>query len=235
MLNPFLTKYYNGNQCIYCDNEKIYSLSDGRIKCARCQKKYSLKKMRADLQILYLFTLEVPANRCAHEMNCNYNNIKRRYNFFREKIAKFCNKDYINLVVKKNISHPLLFRSTFKMSNDSIAVGIAQWEKKIFTYSVPYNIADDLSNFISRSAEAGNVFVANPFRNYTSLKIYVPKTSTHQLRLGGTESFWSFAKEKLRKYHKVDKKNFYYYLKEFEFRFNYRKQNLYPLLLKIIY
>lgn len=233
MSNPLLTKYYKGNQCIYCNGQKIYSLSDGRIKCAQCDKKYSLRKTQTDLDVLYLFTLEVPANRCAQEMNSNYNNIKRRYNFFRQKIANFCNEDYSNLMAKRNISYPL-FRSVLKIPANSVAIGIAQWEKKIFTCLIPYNLADNLLNFINHSAEAGNVFVANPFRNYTSLKIYLPKT-LKQLRLGSTESFWSFAKERLRKYHKVDKRNFCYYLKELEFRFNYRKQNLYSLLVDIVF
>jgi len=51
--------------------------------------------------------------------------------------------------------------------------------------------------------------------------------------INGIESFWSFAKTRLSKFNGVSQKTFYYHLKECEFRFNHRNQNLYSLLLKI--
>ncbi|RMG23858.1 MAG: hypothetical protein D6732_24365 [Methanobacteriota archaeon] len=47
------------------------------------------------------------------------------------------------------------------------------------------------------------------------------------------EGFWSFAKERLLKYHGVSKAYFHLYLKEMEFRYNCRKENLYHKLVKI--
>ncbi|MCK4447678.1 MAG: transposase [Candidatus Marinimicrobia bacterium] len=44
---------------------------------------------------------------------------------------------------------------------------------------------------------------------------------------------WSFAKERFLKYHGVSKNHFYLYLKEMEFRYNYRKENLYKKLAEI--
>ena len=51
--------------------------------------------------------------------------------------------------------------------------------------------------------------------------------------INGLEGFWSYAKERFLKYHGVSKNHFYLYLKEMEFRYNYRKENLYHLLIKI--
>jgi len=36
------------------------------------------------------------------------------------------------------------------------------------------------------------------------------------------EGFWSYVKERLLKFHGVSKDNFIYYLKELEFRYNFR-------------
>ena len=36
------------------------------------------------------------------------------------------------------------------------------------------------------------------------------------------EGFWSYAKERLLKFHGVSKDNFIYYLKELEFKYNFR-------------
>ena len=42
---------------------------------------------------------------------------------------------------------------------------------------------------------------------FVNVKVYI----------NGIEEFWSYAKERLLKFHGVSRKNFVYYLKEFEF------------------
>lgn len=48
----------------------------------------------------------------------------------------------------------------------------------------------------------------------------------------GIESFWSFAKSRLHQFAGVPKHTFLLQLKECEFRFNHRYQDLYKVLLK---
>jgi len=52
--------------------------------------------------------------------------------------------------------------------------------------------------------------------------------------INGIESFWSAAKRRLQKFNGVSRKTFYLHLKECEYRFNNRKQNLFRLLLKLL-
>jgi transposase-like protein len=49
----------------------------------------------------------------------------------------------------------------------------------------------------------------------------------------GIESFWRYAKAMLVKFKGMDKSMFNLHLKECEFRFNNRKQNIYRVLLEI--
>ena len=51
--------------------------------------------------------------------------------------------------------------------------------------------------------------------------------------INGIESFWGLAKIRLTKFKGLSKQTFYLHLKECEFRFNHRTQNLYKILLKI--
>jgi hypothetical protein len=51
--------------------------------------------------------------------------------------------------------------------------------------------------------------------------------------INGIESFWGYAKTRLVKFKGMDKKMFNLHLKECEFRFNNRKQNIYKVLLGI--
>ena len=52
--------------------------------------------------------------------------------------------------------------------------------------------------------------------------------------INGIESFWSFAKRRLQKFNGVSEHTFYLHLKESEYRFNHRKENLFRLLLKLL-
>jgi len=56
------------------------------------------------------------------------------------------------------------------------------------------------------------------------------KFANGKVYINGIEGFWSYAKERLLKFHGVSRENFVYYLKELEFRYNYRdniEDNLY--------
>jgi transposase-like protein len=52
--------------------------------------------------------------------------------------------------------------------------------------------------------------------------------------VNGIESFWSFTKRRLSKFNGFTKSNFPIFLKESEFRFNHRHDNLYLILLNYI-
>jgi len=55
-----------------------------------------------------------------------------------------------------------------------------------------------------------------------------------QSHINGIESFWAYAKLRLSKMKGIQKHMFYYHLKETEFRFNHRRDNLYTVLLKLL-
>src|SRR5665811_1976224 len=52
--------------------------------------------------------------------------------------------------------------------------------------------------------------------------------------INGIESFWSFAKRRLQKFNGIAPHTFYLHLKECEWRFNHRNDNIYLQLLKLL-
>jgi transposase len=52
--------------------------------------------------------------------------------------------------------------------------------------------------------------------------------------INGIESFWSFAKRRLQKFNGLRAEKFYLHLKECEFRFNHRNDDMYHVLLKLL-
>jgi transposase len=56
------------------------------------------------------------------------------------------------------------------------------------------------------------------------------KTKNH---INGIEGFWSYAKHILYNYRGVTRYHFPMYLKEIEYRYNHRQENIFKLVLKI--
>ena len=52
--------------------------------------------------------------------------------------------------------------------------------------------------------------------------------------IDGIESFWSYAKRKLAKFNGVPRQTFHLHLKECEFRFNHREENLSDRILTLL-
>ena len=57
------------------------------------------------------------------------------------------------------------------------------------------------------------------------------KFANGRVYINGIEGFWSYAKERLMKYHGVSARYFEYYIKGLEFRYNHRNDDLYTLIL----
>mgnify|MGYP006285329321 CR=1 FL=1 len=58
--------------------------------------------------------------------------------------------------------------------------------------------------------------------------------ATAQTHINGIESFWSFAKRRLQKFNGVPRHTFLLHLKECEWRFNHRREDLYQALLNLL-
>lgn len=95
---------------------------------------------------------------------------------------------------------------------------------------------------IKEKTKKGSVYYTDTFRSYNSLIIYgkherIDHSKTlveYNKHINGIEGFWSFAKERFMKYHGINHDNYCWYLKEMEFRFNYRSEDVFKLMVDII-
>jgi len=53
-----------------------------------------------------------------------------------------------------------------------------------------------------------------------------------EAHINGIEGFWGYAKTRLAKFRGMSKRTFYLHLKECEFRFNHRHEEVYKILLE---
>lgn len=237
-----------GRKCIFCSNYGLYRLKDKRLKCNKCRKKYSFHKLRKDINILYYFYLEVSARKAARELGLSYRTVRSRYMEFRYRIA-----DYLATQFTKMRGDIELDESYFGGKrkgkrgrgayNKAIVFGILERNGRVYTTVVPNVKAETLMEEIRTKTHKGSVFYTDTFRSYKSLVFYGKHIEIdHSKKLAeddkkhinGIEGFWSFAKERFMKYHGIGRHNYYWYLKEMEFRFNYRDDDIFKKLANIV-
>jgi len=99
--------------------------------------------------------------------------------------------------------------------------------------------AKSLLNMTVKTVRRGSIVYTDKFRGYDSLMFcgyrhlrvdHGKRFATGKVYINGLEGFWSYAKERLAKFHGVSKEYFPLYLKEMEFRFNNRDKNIFNLL-----
>jgi len=246
MIRGYARKYFEGKTCIYCGKYKLYKLKDKRVKCKHCKRYYSLNKLKRDLLILYYFYLEISARRAANELIINYKTVQSRFMYFRKCISNYCELEARKLYGELELDESY-FGGKRKgnrgrgAKNKAIVFGILERKGKVHTVIVQDVSADTLMNEIKNKTKKGSVFYTDGWKSYASLEQYGKhniidhdkELVNNHNHINGIEGFWSFAKERFHKYHGISKTNYPLYIKEMEFRFNHRNENVYKLLIDI--
>jgi transposase-like protein len=126
-----------------------------------------------------------------------------------------------------------------------IVFGIYRRNGKVYTEIVPNAAKKTLQAIIRGKVSLDSVIHSDGWRGYNGL---VDVGYSKHLRvnhsddvfaigdvhINGIESFWSYAKRRLQKFNGVPEKTFSLHLKECEYRFNHRNENLERKLLKLL-
>lgn len=129
--------------------------------------------------------------------------------------------------------------------NQYVAFGIYQCDDKIYTEFAPHDTRHILQQNQRYGAKLDELTATEGWKDYDGLadvdqtRLYhVNSTDEVAGPAGSTintvDSFWSFAKRRMAQFNGIHKHTFYLHLKETEFRFNYRRDNIYRTLLKML-
>ena len=205
------------------------------------------KKFR---EIIKYFALDLTANKTAELTGLTHKTVNQIYLKIRRRLAEdshrqspFCGE------VEVDESYFGARRVKGKRgrgaSGKTIVFGIYKRSGKVFTEIVPDVQRKTLQAIIRGRVSIDTVIHSDGWRGYNGLvDIGYPKHfrvnhSANEFaneisNINGIESFWSFAKRRLLKFNGVRKETFHLHLKECEFRFNHRHDNLYKLLLSLL-
>lgn len=212
-------------ECIYCRHPITYQLASGQRKCQRCRRKFSPQKVQREKKLLECFCKELTARQCAKEYNLNYLTVKKGYERFRSLIICYLEQRYQKRSATKAFEEYIYLEK----SKDPIKNIFEGYNFLTFVYDgdLIYNILmPDLTRFKQSFYDDGlNRIYYNEFRHFLrSAKI--AKNPSHP-RLW---EFWDYLERFLPRFRGIKRENFFYYLKEAEFRFNFGCDQLEELL-----
>mgnify|MGYP001618831121 CR=1 FL=1 len=127
----------------------------------------------------------------------------------------------------------------------TIVFGIFKRQGGVYTEIVPDCRKKTLQKAIRGKVSRRSVIHSDGWRGYDGLvdvgyakhlrvEHGANQFATEHSPINGIESFWAFAKHRLARFKGLPRHTFYLHLKEWEFRFNHRRDNLYRVLLKLL-
>ena len=210
------------------------------------RSRISEKKFR---EIIKYFALDLTANRTASLTGLTHKTVNQIYLKIRLRLTQDClRQSPFSGEVEVDESYFGAKRVKGKRGrgagNKTIVFGIYKRNGKVFTEIVKDVQKKTLQAIIHGHVGIESVIHSDSWRGYKGLvDLGYPKHfrvnhsadefANADSNINGIESFWSFAK-RLQKFNGAKQETFNLHLKECEYRFNHRNQNLYQLLLVLL-
>ncbi len=218
------------------------SIKNKYVICA----KISEAKFR---EIINYFSLDLNAVQISELTHLSRHTINKYLNAIRHRIYELSTSQFDSLKGQIEVDESYFGAKRVKGKRGrgalgkTIVFGLLKRGGNVYTEIVPDCSAATLQSIIRGKTSIESVIHSDGWRGYNGLVDFGYKKhlrvdhGTNEFVLGkshinGIESFWGYAKIRLVTFKGMDKNTFNLHLKECEFRFNNREQNLYKILLK---
>lgn len=242
--------FLRGRKCVFCGSFKVCKTSRGYVKCGHCGKAKSLSRLRREITILRGFYQLQPAYRLAQDLRVDIKVITRVYQRLREVLFHVTELEGGKLKGEIELDEAY-FGGRRKgkrgrgAAGKSVVFGLLERDGRVYTQVVESVTAEELMRHIRAKTRKGSVYYTDAFRGYQSLKRYGKHHTVNHSKslvdrrtknhINGIEGFWSYAKHILYNYRGVSKYHFPMYLKEIEYRYNHRNENLFKRFIKLYF
>src|SRR5215467_268575 len=201
-------------------------------------------------QFLRLFALDLEATKIAHLTTLSRRTVNRFVQALRLRMAAACQQQArFRGTVELDESYFWRRRIRGKRGRGAggktIVFGLFKRNGHVYTEIVPNAQKATLLRVIRGRVALSSVLHSDGWRGYDGLVDLGYRKhfrvqhdanifATRRAHINGIESFWSTAKTRLARRRGVRREYFYLHLKESEFRFNHRPDNLYRVLLELV-
>ena len=200
-------------------------------------------------QLLKLFVLDLIATQVSALSSLNRNTVNRYLRLIRQAVALYCERESpFSGDVELDESYFGARRVRGKRGRGArgktIVFGVYKRNGCVYTEIIPNCKKANIQAIIRGKVELSARLHTDGFRSYDRIvhmgyqKHYRVQHDRDEFvrgtaHINGIEGFWGLAKTRLVKFKWMSPSTFYLHLKECEFRFSHRDEDLYRLLLKI--
>lgn len=205
--------------------------------------------------LLYLFALGVPTYRARRYGRCSLKTMQRAYTIFSEAVYAAGLAELRRLSGEIELDEALFGgarkgKRGWGAAGKIMVFGLLERSGDVLTFPVSGRGRGTLLPLIQEHTQPGSLYYTDDYHAYASLHLrgehVVVSKREHVVvskkegrprgrdHINGIEGFWSYAKNWLYKYRGVAHSHFPLYLKEIEFRFNHRDENLFDLIAHLI-
>ncbi len=240
--------------CPRCRAHKIYRIIGKRFRCKKCGYTFHdftgrwINRLRISYKtwiwLIKLFELELSARKIAQQTKLSYPTVLKGVNLIRAAITanSLAASEFLSGEVEMDESY---FGGRRKGNRGRGAAGkvpvfgILERNGIVRVEVIKDVTAQTLLNFTVKTVRRGSIVYTDKFRSYDSLMFcgyrhikidHKKHFASGKVYINGVEGFWSYAKERLIKFHGISKEKFPLYLKEMEFRYNNRDKNIFNLM-----
>ncbi|MFK5881971.1 MAG: transposase [Sulfurospirillum sp.] len=215
-------------KCPYCNSKIIYKLKSNQLKCSKCKRKFSPKKIQRDLEIIKSFCADKTIYQTSQELKLNYATVKKRFDDFRKLIAQYLEDNYIGKEIVEYDEYIYLEHSKKKIDEnifDAQNFLTFCFDEKVFNLPMT-----DLHQY---KREFLNDGLNKTYFKEFSRNMMLNKIAKIQKLDNIITKFWLYFEKEILKYKGIKRENFFYYLKEIEFKFNYTSKEQKDILEKL--
>ncbi len=243
-------------RCISCKSEGYNFQNRGYLRCDRCRTDYNpFKKTKFKavnitmikwMVLIYMFDMESSALLASKQAGVSYPATLKAFDCMR------------GLIVNEMAKTDKKLRGVFELDeayfggkrkgnrgrmtkNKTVVFGILERKGKVRVAIVKNAGAKILLKNTIKAVKRGSVTYTDKWHGYDTLVVsgYKHHQINHSkafaynkfVHINGIEGFWSYAKQRMAKYHGVKPSKFFLYIKEMERRYNNRDKDMFIMLM----
>jgi transposase len=242
--------------CPKCSYRKFYKLSDGRRRCRRCRYTFHDFTQRwinqgnlscsQWLQLVNLFISGKSTSEMASQFGASYNRTYKAVTALRLSIVAQPEDDESHTGEGLDVKD-LLFKNDHQWAENDMTsgvpvFGIKEKQGRVSVRVLPSMRGELLLDLEVKKVRQGSLVYTDQFAGFDSLLFYGCRrlaavcrvSSRGRVHINSTRGFWDYARAKFATFRGISPQKFPLYLKELEFRYNHRNQNLFPILVKYL-
>ncbi len=245
------------HECPYCHGVRINRVRRAKYKCYTCNREWGVRRdsilegLRVPftkfLVAIKLFEIDTSVREASKHLGLAYNTVYNIHSLIRKAILA-TNSDVSSFSGENEMDESCFGgRRRGKRGRGAAGkvpvFGILERGGKVKVEVITDVQGETLLESAIKKVKRGSLIHTDKFQSYNGLVSYGfkhrridhgKKFANGKEYINGIEGFWSFAKQRLLKYHGIDAQKFPLYLKELEFRYNHHDQDLFDDLIQVL-